>query len=160
VLRDIKPWLDTLFGLAAIGLSTYAMLVSRSARRRLIITEPEDGEVHQEYATISGIGARRRRKVLILQRTDRWYLQKEAVTPSEHGNWVHSYCHFWLVSGDRTVIALEVRPKTAEKLRQAFGDWGPDGNKNEVKNWDELLTLLDRVGHYRLSDPRRIRRVT
>jgi|GEM_PF-3267625 len=160
MLRNIKPWLDTLLGIAAIGLSIYATLVARAARRRLTITEPEDGEVHEEYAAISGINARRRRRVLVLQRTNRWYLQKDAVTPGKHGNWLHLNCHFALIGGDRTIVAVEVRPKTVEKLRQAFGDWGFNGNKNQVKSWDELIGLLDRFGHYRLSDPRRIRRVS
>lgn|GEM_PF-6783569 len=65
VVKALKPWLDSLLALIAIGLSLYGTFVARSARRRLTITEPEDGVVHQEWASISGIGARRRWRVLI-----------------------------------------------------------------------------------------------
>ena len=88
-VKAAKPWLDAvtfLLAIVATALSIYNMLVARSARRRLVITDPEDGEVHQEYASVSGIGARPRWRVLILHKTDRWYLQEKTATPNKQGN--------------------------------------------------------------------------
>jgi len=162
LVTSAKPWLDMftfLLVIIATVLSIYSTLIARTARRRLTITEPEDGEVHKEWATISGIGARPSSRVLVLHRTSRWFLQKEAATPSKLGSWVHEHCHFRAVNEDRTVVALTVRPREVDKIRQAFGDWGPDGNRTQIGSWDELLNLLNGLRvRCRLSEPRRIRR--
>jgi hypothetical protein len=165
LLTDARPWLDILstpLSVVATALSIYGTLVARAARRRLTITGPDDGEVHQEYGVVSGIGARPRWRVLVLSRTNQWYLQKGAAAPSKHGSWVHEQCHFHesTLNKERTVVALAVPPKAVEILRQAFGGWGPEGNKNRVEDWDALLNLLDGLRvRYVVSDPRRIRRV-
>ncbi len=168
-VKAAKPWLDAvtfLLAIVATALSIYNMLVARSARRRLVITDPEDGEVHQEYASVSGIGARPRWRVLILHKTDRWYLQEKTATPNKQGNWVHERCHFHAVNEDRTVVALAVPARAVEKLRLAFGGWGADGNQTHIKSWEDLIKLLNAVRicglrvRYRLSDYRRIRRLT
>jgi len=96
-------------------------------------------------------------------RTDRWYLQKGVATPNKQGNWVHEHCHFHALSEDRTVVALAVSAKAVEKVRLAFGGWGPEGNEIRVKGWDELMSLLNGLRfrgltiRYKLSDYRRIR---
>ena len=168
IVKAAKPWLDAgsfLLAAVAMVLSIYSTMVARSARWRLAITEPEDGEVHQERASVSGIGAHPSWRVLILHRTDRWYLQEGAATPNRQGNWIHERCHFRAVNKDRTVVALAVPAGAVEKLRVVFGGWGPEGNQNQIKSWDELVRLLNGMRvrgfrvRYRLSDYRRIRRV-
>ena len=168
VLKAAKPWLDAatfLFAIVATVLSIYSTLVARATRRSLAITQPEDSEVNQEWASVSGIGARPRWRVLILQRTNRWYLQEGFATPNKNGYWFHEKCHFRPEHAERTVLALTVPPSAIEKLRLAFGGWGPGGNHTEVKDWDDLMKLLNGIHvrglpvRYKLSAFRRIRRV-
>jgi hypothetical protein len=171
---------DTLLKDAPLGLAfvaTASLIVSilayrRAGRRQLFITQPDDREVHQERASVSGIGAPVRWKIfriapwkiLVLHLTNRWFLQEDEAVPDNNGYWIHTNCHFdnSTIGKDRTVVALAVPSRQVERLREAFGGWGPSGNKIHVKDWPALLDLLKKnVGkRYEISKFARIRRVS
>jgi len=151
-----------------------------TSRRRLSITTPEDGIVHGEYEQIGGIGApsgwpivyRVLQKlgfqygwsILVLHRTNRWYLQEGAVPPPhKNGYWLHEKCHFdnSAIGVNRTVVAIAIKTRKVELLRNEFDGWGRAGNKIMIADWEALLAVLHKiVGHrFEVSEFTRIRRI-
>src|SRR5436190_1782299 len=107
-------WLNsagTVLSLIAAVVSLLAAVAARRAARQLRITEPVDGQVHEEYASISGSGLKRGWVVVVLHYTDRWYCQQNYATPSRNGIWTVEKCHFHdaAVGNERTVVALAFR---------------------------------------------------
>jgi hypothetical protein len=159
---DLLSVIGAALSVIAAVVSLLGAVAARRAARRLRITEPVDGEVHQEYASISGNGLKRGWVAVVLHHTDRWYCQENFATPSRSSSWTVEKCHFddATVGNERTVVALAFPEKEVACVREAFGGWGPTGNREWIADSRSLRDFLNGLGiKYELSDYRRIRRL-
>lgn len=148
---------------AALGtIGTFCINVFNAARASRRQFKIETKEVHREYAAVHGSGAKANSVILVMHLTNRWYLQEGAPVADARGQWIHTKCHFdnSAIGVDRIVFALAVSgQEQVDAMRDAFGDWGSTGNKNNVKPEEIENILKARLSTYNKSEPTYIRRV-
>ena len=131
-------------------------------KRGLIIEEPANGEVYQEYSPVSGKGARAGWKVLVIHKLDRLYLQETAATANKDGRWEHEGCHYdnTAIGKHRWVYAVAVPSQVeVDAVAGAFGGWGRSGNHAHIAAKDLKKILNETAVPHLISHAKRVLRV-